>query len=208
MGSSFLTAIHLGLALYCLLNFFKQLVQFGLPNDPRKFSLYLTLFCVSAFFGMQVLTDLRIMDPFFYMRWRMLPVIAGGLGILVQIVFIVAQFSHVQQKIFSRIPLIGALLVFMFSPEFSQLIFNLSFLVSVLYLAVSIKKNRYQKRMFFKMSFFLGISTILKFSNFYFLYVLGELFLFPCLFYFFIFENSLGISVLVEEHKADLGVSV
>lgn len=207
MGSSFLTAIHLGLTSYCITHLLKNIIQFGLPNHPVRFTLYLILLSVTAFFGLEAAADLNLVNPFFYMHWRELPIIVLGLGILVQIISMAVQFTLIQQKIFSRIPFIGALLFFMIFKDKALVFFVLCFFIAVLYLVIFVGKNRYQKRAFLKMCFFLGIFGILKIPNNYTLYIFSELFLFPSLFYLFIFENSFGISALVQDQKTDLGVS-
>jgi hypothetical protein len=207
MGSIFLTAINVVLGLYCVIIFIKNIIQFGLPNHPGRFTLYLVTLCVTAFFVMKAMADLSMINPFFYMRWRALPLVAGSLGLLLQVITIVGQFSHIQQKIISRIPLMGALLFFVFFWEYADWFFSVSVLVAVLFLSISVGKARYQKRMLVKMCLFLGLFGLFRLFNVFSLYVVGELFLFPALFYFFIFEQSYGISALVEEHEAHSGVS-
>ena len=206
MGSTFLTAINVGLALYCMIIFLKNLIQFGLPNHPARFTLYLALICTTTFFVMKSMADLSLMHPFLFMRWRALPLVTGSLVLLLQVITIVGSFSHIQQKVISRIPLLGALLLFAIWPEGADWFFFGSLLASVLFLSVSVGKARYQKRMLFKMCLFLGLFGVFKLFNIFSLYILGELFLFPALFYFFIFEQSYGISALVEEHEANSGV--
>lgn len=205
MGSTFLTAINVGLGLYCLIIFFKNLIQFGLPNHPARFTLYLVSLCATAFFVLKAMVDLSLINPFDYMRWRAFPIVAGSLGLLLQVVSIVGNFSHIQQKIISRIPLMAALLFFAFFWEKADWFFGFIILATVLFLSVSVGKARYQKRMLIKMALFLGLFGVFKLFNNFYLYILGELFLFPALFYFFIFEHSYGVSALIEEHHAQSG---
>lgn len=206
MGSSFLTAIHLGLSLYCVINFFKMLVQFGLPNHPARFTLYLVSLCASAYFTMKFLTEIHLVNPFLYMRWRAFPLVAGSLALLLQVITVIGNFSLIQQKIISRIPLIMALLFFAFFSEKADYFFIGCILVSVLFLTVSVGKARYQKRMLVKMAFFLLLFWIPRQFNYFPLYIVAELFLFPALFYFFIFQQSYGVSALVESMGQDSGV--
>jgi hypothetical protein len=201
MGSSFLTAINVALALYCVINFFKFFIQFGLPNHTARFMLYMVVLSGTSYFVMKPLVEFEFISPFLFMRWRALPLIVGGLGLLMQIITIIGTYSYLQQKIISRIPLMASLLVFAFFPQLVETFFVLTILASVLFLTISVGKARYQKRLFFKMSLFLGIFWIFKLINTYWFYILGELFLFPALFYFFIFEQSYGISALIEENR-------
>lgn len=207
MGSTFLTAINVVLGLYCVIIFLKTMFQFGLPNHPARFTLYLVTLCASSFFAMKALTDLNFINPFAFMRWRALPLVAGSLGLLLQVITVVGQFSHIQQKIISRIPLMAAIMFFVFFWEKADWFFGITILVTVLFLTVSVGKARYQKRMLLKMAFFLLIFGLFKLVNNFTLYIMGELFLFPALFYFFIFEQSYGVSAMIEEHHAHSGVS-
>ena len=203
MGSSFLTAINLGLGLYCVIVFFKMLVQFGIPNHPARFTIYLVTLCVASYFVMKSLTELNLINPFLFMRWRALPIVAGSLGLLLQVITTVGHFSLIQQKIISRIPLMAALLFFAFFPDKADVFFSVSILASVLFLTISVGKSRYQKRMLIKMSFFLFLFWVCTLFNQFWLYIIGELFLFPALFYFFIFQQSYGVSALVEGFMGD-----
>lgn len=198
MGSSFLTAIHLGLSLYCVINFLKMLVQFGIPNHPGRFTIYLVSLCASAYFSIKFLTDINVVNPFLFMKWRALPLVAGSLGLLLQVITIVGSFSLIQQKIISRIPLIAAVMFFAFFSEKADYFFGAAILASVLFLSISVGKARYQKRMLIKMCFFLSLFWVFSLFNNFWMYIVGEVFLFPALFYFFIFQQSYGVSALVE----------
>lgn len=206
MGSTFLTAINVVLGLYCVIIFIKSVVQFGLPNQPARFTLYLMLMCATTYFVMRALVDLSLMNPFYFLKWRTLPLVAGSLGLILQAITVVGRFGQIQQKIISRIPLMGAILIFAFFSQYADWFFGISVLVAVLFLSVSVGKVRYQKRMLIKMGLFLGIVGLFRLINHFSFYVVGELFLFPALFYFFIFEQSYGVSAVMEEHHAQSGV--
>lgn len=207
MGSSFLTAINLALGLYCVVQFIKTTIQFGLPNHPGRFTLYLITLSVSAFFTMKALVDLNLLHPFIYVRWRTLPLITASLGTIIQVITIIGHFSFIQQKIISRLPLMGALLFFAFFWDYAEWFAAFSLLTSFLFLTISVGKARYQKRAFTKMCLFLGLFWGLKLTNYFWGYIVGELFLFPALFYFFIFQQSYGVSTLAHEWSHDSGVS-
>jgi hypothetical protein len=203
MGSTFLTAINVLLAFYCVLIFIKSLVQFGLPNHPARFILSLVLICAMSFFVHRALASLSIDLPYDSLKWRALPIVAGSLGLLLQVISVIGQFSHIQQKIISRIPLMGSLLFFFFFQDYADIFFSITILVSVLFLTISLGKARYQKRMLFKMALFLGLYWVLRpLTN------LAELCWFPALFYFFIFEQSYGVSAMIEEYHAHSGVPI
>lgn len=200
MGSSFLTAINLVLAIYCVIMFVKMLIQFGLPNHPGRFILYLVSLCVTSYFVIKAATDLSLVDPLKFMRWRALPLVAGGLGLLLQVITCVGQFSLIQQKIISRIPLMAALLALAFFDAYADYFLIGSLLATVLFLSISVGKARYQKRMLFKMNLFLGFVWVGILTT-YSAYVVTQLFLFPALFYFFIFQQSYGVSTIIDRHQ-------
>jgi hypothetical protein len=206
MGSSFLNAINLGLGLFCVIHSFKICVQFGLPNRPARFILLLVSLCLSMFFVMRALVDIHLIDPVLYLKWRPFPMTAGVLGLLVQVISFLGRYGHIQQKVLSRIPVIGALFVFYFFQNHVEEFFVGCFFIGVSFFILSKKNALYQKRMLVKMMFFFILSVLFDYFDLYWLNILGRLFLFPALFYFFIFEQSLGISALVQDHQAHLEV--
>lgn len=203
MGSSFLTTIYVLLSLYCCIAFLKLIIQFGLPNHPARFTLYLVSMCATAYFLMQALAGVGLMSPIDFLRWRVLPLVAGGLALLLQVISTQGQFSLIQQKVISRLPLIAALLVFAFFQAYANGFLVLCLVAGLVFLTVSVGKARYQKRMYVKMILFLGLFAAGTFSNSFWIYVVASCCLFPALFYFFIFEKTFGVSALVEEHQSE-----
>lgn len=202
MGSSFLTAINLVLAVYCVIMFVKMMIQFGLPNHPGRFILYLVSLCATSFFVIKTMTEMNLVSPFLFTRWKSLPLVAGGLGLLLQVITCIGQFSLIQQKIISRIPLMAALLFFAFFEIYADYFLIGCLLAVVLFLSVSVGKARYQKRMLFKMIFFMSLVLVGIVTN-YTVFVVTQLFLFPALFYFFIFQQSYGVSTIVDKHLSE-----
>lgn len=204
MDSSFLissiqTFINVGLGLYCLILFLKLLIQFGLPNHPVRFTAYLVSFCGTSYFVSLALVDLQVIAPWDWMNLRALPLVAGGLCLLLQAIMMIGDFSLIQQKVVSRVPLIASLLCFFFFRQYADTFFALSVAVAALFLTVSVRKARYQKRIFLKMSLMLLIGFLLQLPQIYLLHVVSKLTLFFALFYFFLFEHSFGISALVDD---------
>lgn len=202
MGSSFLTAINLVLAIYCVIMFVKMLIQFGLPNHPGRFILYLVSLCATSFFVIKTMTEMELVSPFLFTRWKSLPLVAGGLGLLLQVITCVGQFSLIQQKIISRIPLMAALLFFAFFEIYADYFLIGCLLAVVLFLSISVGKARYQKRMLFKMILFMSLVLVGIVTN-YTVFLVTQLFLFPALFYFFIFQQSYGVSTIVDKHLSE-----
>lgn len=203
MGSSFLTAVNVALSLYCFIAFLKTIIQFGLPNHPARFILYLVSFCVVTYFFLKAGTGLGQISPEDYLRWRTFPLVAGSLGLLLQVITTVGHFSNIQQKIISRVPIIGAMMVFAFFPGKGDLFFTVCILATVLFLSVSVGKVRYQKRTLLKMVLFIFLSYTATLANQYWIYVLGEAIIFLALFYFFIFQSTYGVSALIDRHLAE-----
>ncbi len=203
MGSSFLTTINVGLSLYSIILCLKSIIQFGLPNHPARFLLYLVCFSVAGFFTLRALANFEQILPHEFIRFRTLPMVAGSLALFFQIITAIGNFSLLQLKIISRIPLMAALLVFAFFSSEADIFFAVCILACVLFFSVSVRKARYQKRIFLKMAFFLSLSGLTILVNQYWAYVLGQLFLFPSLFYFFIFEQTFGVTGIIEKFQAE-----
>lgn len=203
MGSSFLTTIYLGLALYSVILFIKLVVQFGLPNHPSRFTMYLVSLSATSYFCMKALTSIGVVPPFAFINWGVIPLIAGSLALLLQVITIVGRFSYNQQKNISRMPVMASLVVFAFFPDKAYFLFALCIIACGIFLTVSVGKAIYQKRVFFKLSVFLLMFGALSIVNYYPLYVAGQLLLFPCLFYFFIFQQTFGISAMVEQFQSE-----
>lgn len=201
MDSSFLTVMEVGLGLYSLIAFLKLVIQFGLPNHPLRFTAYLVSLCAVISFGAQAGVDLGLIAPWFWMKWRPLPIVAGSLALLIQVVTMVGNFSLIQQKVISRLPLIAALLCFAFFPTKAEIFLALTLIAGTLFLTVSVKKVRYQKRQYLKMVFFLALFQAVNVFHLHWIWVLSQIFLFFALFYFFVFEQTFGVSALIAEHR-------
>jgi len=204
MDSSFLWSplhiVNLALAIYCGILFVKILIQFGLPNHPMRLTVYLTSFCLSLFFLGKSLAGADLISPWLWLKYRPLPMIAGGLTLLLQVIVCIGKFSLIQQKVISRLPLIGALLCLAFFPTKAEIFLGATLAAGGLFLMFSVGKVRYQKRAFFKMLFFLLIFYSLRWVNVYWILVLGELFLLPAIFYFYVFQQSIGVASLMDDH--------
>jgi hypothetical protein len=199
MDSSFLTFVNAGLGLYSAFSLIKMLVQFGLPNHPARFSSYVASICATVFFCAQSLLGFGLLSPWFWMKWVALPVMTGGFTLLLQTIMCLGTFSYIQQKVASRLPLLGALICFSFFPTKGFFIFGASVVVGCVFLSVLVGKARYQKRLFFKMTFFLAPVAAAQGVDSYVLHVAGSVLLFFGLFYFFLFEQSFGIAALVNK---------
>jgi hypothetical protein len=199
MDSSFLTLVNVALGLFAAYSLVKLIVRFGLPNHPGRLTMYIVSFCAAIYFGMKGAVGLGLVPPFVWLRWRTLPLVAGSLSLLLQVFGTVGRISLMQQKVISRLPLIAGLLFFAFFPGYADVFFGACVLIGGGFLSISVGKARHQKRMFFKMIFFLVLYQALALFNSYWPFVLGDALLVCALFYFFLFEESLGVKVHVEE---------
>lgn len=204
MDSSFLTGLHIGLSLFACLLFFKMLIQFGLPNHPSRFVSYLVSLCATSYFTGLALTDLGLCSPFMWMKWRAFPLIAGSLCLLLQTIMMVGTFSLIQQKVVSRLPLIASLLCFAYFSQYADVFVTSFILIGGLFLIVSVKKARYQKRAYFKMMLMFLIHLAFGLVPSEGAYLVGQIFLFFTIFYFFLFEHIFGVSALVDDLKQNL----
>lgn len=205
MGVSWtaLTIVNVFLALYCTILFLRLAAQFGLPNHPVRLTMYLVSFCATIFFVGKATVALGILAPWFWIQYRPLPMVAGSLALLLQVIMCVGNFSLIQQKVVSRLPLMAALLCLAFFPTKAEVFVGSTFIAGALFLIFSVGKARYQKRMFAKLCFFLLLYYGLRWVNVYWTLVLGEVFLFFALFYFFVFQQGLGVAALVDDHARE-----
>lgn len=204
MDSSFLMGFHIGLGLLSCVLFIKLIIQFGLPNHPARVVAYMVGFCTAVYLMGLAATDLGLMTPWMWMKWRPLPLIAGTLCLLLQTIMLIGNFSLIQQKVVSRIPLMAALLCFAFFSAYADQVATLFILVGCIFLIVSVRKARYQKRAYLKMTLMFLLHLACIYSGWYSVYVLGKLFLFASVFYLFIFEHSFGVAALVDDFKMSL----
>ena len=200
MSPSMLTAVNIGLGLYCLLMFIKMIVQFGRPNHPARLTAYFLCLCVTSFFVSKALVGTGFISPWSWLKYRPLPMVAGSLALLLQVIICGTNFSLIQQKVVSRLPLIGGLLVLAFFPTKAEIFVGASIFAGCILFALS-DKARYQKRAFFKMTLFLLLFYGLRLLNIYWVLIFGEVMLFFALFYLFIFEQTFGVAAIVDEHQ-------
>jgi hypothetical protein len=204
MDSSFLTWLNVGLALYSGISFFKMLIQFGLPNHPARFTCYLIALCSVSYFGFQAAVDLHWFSPVVWMKWRTLPLVAGGLSLLLQVIMLIGQFSFIQQKVLSRMPVIAGLLCFAFFPDKAEIFLAFTLVLGSAFLSISVGKARLQKRLYLKMALFMLLFFLFKISGIFIVYLVGTGFLFFALFYFFLFEQSIAINSMIDDFKLSL----
>jgi len=204
MDSSFLTGIHIGLGLLACILFLKLIIQFGLPNHPARFVSYVVGLCVAAYFVGLALTDLTLIPPWEWIRWRALPLIAGSLCLLFQTIVLVGNFSLLQQKVMSRLPIIASLVCFAFFAVHADAFMSGFIIIGGLFLIISVNKARYQKRLYVKMLMMFSIHLGLIYINEYWAYVISQVFLFLVIFYIFLFEHSFGVAAMVDDFKGSL----
>lgn len=205
MDSSFLTLVNVALALYATYSLVKLIMRFGLPNHPARLTIYLVSFCAAIYFGMKAAVALSMVPPFVWLRWRTLPLVAGSLALLLQVFSTIGRISHLQQKVVSRLPLIAGLLFFAFFPAYADYFFMGTVTIGGVFLSISVGKSRHQKRLYVKMALFLLLFFIFSLTNIYWLFVVGDALLLGALFYFFLFEESIGVKALVEDFSNEEG---
>jgi hypothetical protein len=170
-----------------------------------RFGLYVVLLCAVGYFALRAAAALGHVNPFFYLRCRALPLVAGSLGLLLQTISLVARSSGIQQKILSRIPLMAALLFTAFFSSYADWFFGVAITAAVLFLSAAVGKARYQKRALVKFALFLGLAGALSLAGDFRAFVAGQLLLFPALFYFFVFEHAVGVAALVDDRTPPSG---
>lgn len=204
MDSSFLTGLHISLGLFACLQFLKMTIQFGLPNHPARLISYLIGLCVAVYFLGLGLTDLNFFAPWIWMKWRVLPLVTGSLSLLLQSIILFGSFSLFQQKLMARIPIMAALLCFAFFSDYADTFTSLFLGLGGVFLIISVKKARHQKRLYFKLLLLFFIHLGLICSNHYVAYIISQLFLFVAVFYLFLFEQSVCLAAMVDDFKVSL----
>ena len=204
MDSSFLTGIHIGLGLFACILFLKLVIQFGLPNHPARFVSYVVGLCVAAYFVGLGLTDLNIIPPWDWVRWRALPLIAGSLCLLFQTIVLVGNFSLLQQKVMSRLPIIASLICFAFFAVYADAFMSSFLIIGGVFLIILVNKARHQTRLYVKMLLMFSIHLGLSYLDQYWAYVSSQVFLFFVIFYVFLFEHSFGVAAMVDDFKGSL----
>jgi hypothetical protein len=201
MDSSFLTGLHITLGLFACLLFIKMIVQFGVPNHPARFVCYLVGFSISTYFIGLAATDLNLLSPWDWIKWRSIPLVAGSICLLFQTIMLIGNFSLIQQKVVSRLPLMAALLCFAFFSTLADVFMSWFLVIGGLFLIISVKKARYQKRIYLKMLLLYLVHVGLNYTNVYWAYVIGQVVLFFIIFYVFLFEHSFGIAAMVDDFR-------
>jgi hypothetical protein len=203
MDSSFLTGLHISLALFSCLFLVRLIIQFGLPNHPARFLSYLVSFCIVAYFISEALTDLGLLSPWVWVKWRAFPLVAGGFCLLLQTITLLGTMNFLQQRVISRLPLIVALLSTAFFSQFADALFSVFLLLGGLFLIVFVRKSRYQKRLYVKMSFMFIGQLVCNYLGYYYAYLVGQVFLCLTVFYAFLFQQSFGILALIDDHRQE-----
>jgi hypothetical protein len=196
-----LTFVNLGLGLFSLVLFTKLIIQFGLPNHPARFTCYLAALCGCSYFVMQAGVDLRVLHFSEWQKLRVLPLVVGGLTLLLQTIMMVGSFSLIQQKVVSRMPLIAGLLCLAFFPSKADWFFIAGLTAGLLFLCFNRNEARHQRRIYIKMCLFILAFFLAKLINVYWVFTLGQALLGMAIFYFFQFQNAFGISALVDEFR-------
>lgn len=203
MDSSFLIGIHFCMLFVSLVLFFKLIIQFGLPNHPKRFVSYALSFLVTLYLAGQFSADLGMVNPWFWMKWRALPLVAGSLFLLFQTIMLLGSVSFLQQKVMSRIPVLVSIMIFGFFSELAD-IFTVVFVsVSALVLLIPKIQSRHMKQIYFKFLLFSGLAWIMELTN-YNLYLVGQVFGFFSLFYLFNFQHCFNINGLIDDCSQDL----
>jgi len=197
MDSSFLIGIHFCMAFFSLILFLKLIIQFGLPNHPKRFVSYAFSFLVTLYLVGQFSADLGLVNPWFWMKWRAYPLVAGSLFMVFQSIMLLGSVSFFQQKIMSRIPILLSVMIFGFFSELADTLTVVFLSVSTLVLLLPFQ-SVHLRRIYFKFIFFAGLSwgmTLIDYNW----YLISRVFSFAALFYLFNFQHCFNISALMDD---------
>ncbi len=207
MDSSFLIWPSFVLGFFSLILFTKMVVQFGVPKHPLKFFGYtITLSWTMLWIGAS-LVQLDIMDMTTWERWRSVFLLWPALGMFMEAVSQMGQFSQIQQRIMTRLPIIGSLLALSFMPQWVPYLVGIFLLLVAAIFLLHVGKFRFHKRIFLKFIFFLALSGL----SIFFPEVLRSWFLMVVLLissiYFFLLQNTFCVTAHLEQFEArEIGV--
>ncbi len=199
MDSSFLIWPSFVLGLFSLLLFGKMLFQFGTPKHPLKFFAYtITLSWTLLWVGAS-LVQVDIIDMMTWERMRAVFLLWPALGLFMQMVSQLGEFSPVQQRIMTRFPILGSLVALAFMPQWVPYLVGFFLLLVLASFFVQVGKYRQHKRVFIKFLFFL----ILAGTSIYLPEVFRPWFLMVVLlasgFYFFLLQNLFCVTAHLEQ---------
>jgi hypothetical protein len=203
MGSSFLTVLHSGLALFAGLAFFKLIIQYGRPNHPLKVISYLTTFAVFLLILGDPLADLGFISAWDWIKWQTLPLMASCFGLIFEIIMVLGGFNQLQQKIMTRLPLLAALLGYTFLKEHLQIIIPVTLILCLFLLIFSTKNLAFFRRVFIKMTIMLGLSSLLLNYGAWNFQWLRAILLYFSFFYFYLYQQGLAAISLVDSFHND-----
>ena len=159
MDSSFLIWPSFVLGLFSLLLLGKMIFQFGVPKHPLKFFAYsITLSWTLLWVGAS-LVQLDWIDMLTWERMRSVFLLWPALGLFMEMVSQMGQFSQVQQRLLTRFPIIGSLVALAFMPQWVPFLVGFFLLLVLTIFLIQVGKFRYHKRIFIKFLFFLGLAT-------------------------------------------------
>jgi hypothetical protein len=199
MDSSFLITIHALMGIFTCVLFLKMIIQFGWPNHPGRLTAYMVALCICFYFVGLVCTEFGLIPQKAWDHWRALPLVSGSLCLLMQSIMTGGNFSLIQQKVISRLPLMAALICSALFPQLASQLSLLFILAGGLFFIISVRKSRYQKRLYLKAIFFIILHTALNFSTGLVWQILSQAFLAGAVLYIFSFENSFGVWALIDD---------
>jgi hypothetical protein len=164
-------------------------------SNPARYLLFMMAASPIFYWGLEVAAfypeNVDIKASF----WKIFPLIILGTGLLIQIFTMIGHLGFIQQKIFSRLPPLVALVVTFFYSSRGNELFYILLGTASLFLIFLVKKARHQKRIILKMMLFLGLYAISP--------IIRPLFMGIALYYYYIFQQTFGFSLKVESFLED-----
>lgn len=202
MDSSFLIWPSFVLGLFSLLLLGKMIIQFGVPKHPLKFFAYtITLSWTLLWVGASLVL-LDVMDLQTWARFKAVFLLWPALGIFMEMMSQLGQFSPIQQRLMTRFPIIGSLMALAFMPEKVPYLVGFFLLLVLAIFMFQVGKFRYHKRLYIKFLFFLSLSGISYFLPEVFRpWFLMVVLLFSAI-YFFLLQNTFCVTAQLEQIEA------
>ena len=160
MDSSFLIWPSFVLAFFSLLLVGRMVFAFGIPKHPLKFFAYSIMLSWSALWIGASLVQMNVMDLVLWEKWKAVFLLWPALGLLMELISQLGKFSALQQKIMTRFPILGSLIILAFIPQWAPYIVGFFLLLVLAIFSLQVGKFRYHKRLYFKFLFFLVLSVL------------------------------------------------
>ncbi len=129
----------------------RLMVQFKFPDHPMKFMSYLVSLSLVFYLAIDLVVQMDENKYASFEKLRSLSLVLSSTGLLIQSVSIIGNFSLIQLKVLSRIPVLFALVSYSMSSNLLAILLFPTLLLSLFLMIFNMEKARYQIRIYIKL---------------------------------------------------------